>query len=282
MTPSLEQQAFFDELANGQSSLMLDASAGSGKTTTIVHGTTLLPPYVLTVFLAFNKRIQEELESRLPASVQSATFHSRAYSALRRSLSKSPKLDKDKVRNLLKENLTPQDFNLYGVFVSRLVGLAKSAGLGTHIAEASEAEFSDLVSHFNLTLDYEEAEMGRAIALARQALAASTSDIKSIDFEDMLYLTLFRNVTFDQASYLFVDEAQDTNGVQRELLKRMLGPSGRLIAVGDSRQAIYGFRGADSSAMDLIAGDFSCKRLPLSISFRCSKAVIREVQNKLK
>lgn len=280
-SPSEEQVAIFSEIASGTSSLVVDATAGSGKTSTIVHATTLIEPWQLTVFLAFNKKIAEELESRLPASVQSSTFHSRAYSALRRSLSNSPKLDKDKVRNLLKENLEYKDFELYGAFASRLVGLAKSAGLGTHIAEASTEEFEELVSHFNLTLDYEEAEMPRAIALAQQALAASNEDISLIDFDDMLYLSLLRNVSFDKASFVFVDEAQDTNGVQRELLKRMLGPTGRLIAVGDSHQAIYGFRGADASALDLIASDFSCKRLPLSISYRCSKAVIREVHKRL-
>lgn len=44
--------------------------------------------------------------------------------------------------------------------------------------------------------------------------------------------------------WLVVDEVQDINPVQLGLIKALLGKSGKLTAVGDHRQAIYGFRGA--------------------------------------
>lgn len=44
--------------------------------------------------------------------------------------------------------------------------------------------------------------------------------------------------------WLVVDEVQDINPVQRELVRALVGSTGRLTAVGDHRQAIYGFRGA--------------------------------------
>ncbi len=44
--------------------------------------------------------------------------------------------------------------------------------------------------------------------------------------------------------HLVVDEVQDINPVQRELIELLVGESGELTAVGDHRQAIYGFRGA--------------------------------------
>jgi DNA helicase-2/ATP-dependent DNA helicase PcrA len=47
-----------------------------------------------------------------------------------------------------------------------------------------------------------------------------------------------------QEAHLVVDEVQDINPVQRELIDMLVGDSGRLTAVGDHRQAIYGFRGA--------------------------------------
>jgi len=46
------------------------------------------------------------------------------------------------------------------------------------------------------------------------------------------------------AVHLVVDEVQDINPVQRELMELLVGKSGKLTAVGDHRQAIYGFRGA--------------------------------------
>src|SRR5260370_5986739 len=47
-----------------------------------------------------------------------------------------------------------------------------------------------------------------------------------------------------------------------------------MIAVGDRHQAIYGFTGADADSLDLIAKDFSCSRLPLTITYRCPKTVV--------
>lgn len=44
--------------------------------------------------------------------------------------------------------------------------------------------------------------------------------------------------------HLVVDEVQDINPVQRQLIELLIGKDGRLTAVGDHRQAIYGFRGA--------------------------------------
>lgn len=320
MTHSPEQTAFFSALTESPNSLLLSACAGSGKTSTIVHGASLISPHVLTVFLAFNKRIAEELEKRLPKHIQCGTFHSRAFRALARSLPKYPKVDADKLRKIIKENFTWEDNQLYGQFVAKLVSLAKSAGLGTHLLPDSPESWRGLITHHSLTLDSQDADEGRAIDLASKVLAESNSDLRSIDFDDMLYLALLRRVTFDKASFVFVDEAQDTNGVQRELLKMMgnfqpqinyqccicgkiatsfstscpycggddcgtspmneitiIGPS-RLIAVGDPYQAIYGFRGADASAMDKLKEEFSMTEMPLSVSWRCSKAVVKEAQ----
>jgi superfamily I DNA/RNA helicase len=62
------------------------------------------------------------------------------------------------------------------------------------------------------------------------------------------------------------------------LLRRMASPATRIIAVGDPAQAIYGFRGADSSAMDNIRDEFVCQTFPLSISYRCPRKVVALAQ----
>lgn len=54
-----------------------------------------------------------------------------------------------------------------------------------------------------------------------------------------------------QNTHLVVDEVQDINPIQAELIHILTGNSGKLTAVGDHRQSIYGFRGAN---VDIIAG----------------------------
>lgn len=278
MQYSDQQILFFDRLKTSPRSLLLGAVAGSGKTTTIVHGSSHIPKHVLTVFLAFNKHIATELEAKLPPHIQCGTFHSRCLKGLSRSLPSRPKIDGDKSKNLLKENLPWKEQELYLSFCVRLISLAKNAGVGIpSLCEDSFASWESIAAHHSLTLDSADADLSRAIDIARSCFVEGNSELSSIDFDDMLYLALLKRVNFDKCSFVFVDEAQDTNGVQRELLKLMLAPHGRLIAVGDSKQAIYGFRGADASAMDRIAKEFSCERLALSTCYRCSRSVISEV-----
>lgn len=283
MTFSSEQLAFFAELASGTSSIVLEAVAGAGKTTTIVEGArSAVPKHALTTFLAFNKKIAEELERRLPPTVQVGTFHSICLKALSRNLPRRPKIESNKTRDLLKQNLSWKELELYGTFATRLVSYAKSAGIGIPSLEPDEpASWDRLVSHFSLSLDSLDADPLRGIEIAANAFRESVSLFDIIDFDDMLYIALARRVRFDVSNFVFVDEAQDTNSVQRELLKLMgrFGEGGvsRLIAVGDPMQAIYGFRGADSDALGLIKKDFNAITLPLSTCYRCSQAVISEV-----
>jgi superfamily I DNA/RNA helicase len=78
--------------------------------------------------------------------------------------------------------------------------------------------------------------------------------------------------------WVFVDESQDLNPVQIELIYRTVADNGRLVAVGDENQAIYAFRGADTAAMCELKEKFKCKRLPLSICYRCGKSIVKEAK----
>jgi superfamily I DNA/RNA helicase len=75
---------------------------------------------------------------------------------------------------------------------------------------------------------------------------------------------------------VLVDEAQDLSALNHATLRKMCKQ--RVIAVGDSRQAIYGFRGAHEDSMSLLASQFSMRELSLSITFRCPVAVVEHVR----
>lgn len=275
-TPSSEQLAFFSALSSTPDNLMLLASAGSGKTTTIVHACSHLPPGHSARFLAFNKNIATELKERLPDRVESSTFHSLGLAAIK-AYGDRPKIDGDKLRNLLKPCLKPSEFGLIVSPVTKLVAHAKAAGKGT---VASGASWKDLISRFDLEIPDDTTEE-RVTTVAEKLLAESNNTWRtSVDFDDMLYIPLLLGLDFPKVNFLFIDETQDTNSVQRHLIPKMLWPSpnGRLIAVGDPDQSIYGFRGADSSAMELLRDQFSMKTFPLSVSYRCAKLIVKEAQ----
>lgn len=327
MTPSPQQLLILDFVQHDHRSLIVEARAGSGKTSTLVLLSQHIPKTSLSLFLAFNKNIATELQSRLPQHIQAKTFHSHSFGALQRNLPKRPKVDGDKTFKLIREMLSSSDAQGYGKFLNRLIGYGKNAGIGTHIAQNTHEEWFSLIDHFNLQLDSEDANEETAVRFAMNLLNESNARVDVIDFDDMLYLALLRNVVFDKCNFVMLDEAQDTNGVQRKLLKRMLAPArdmqrdvikseklnlrynntmscghicdsaeekvgttipcltcssgGRLIAVGDPYQSIYGFRGADADAMERLREEFQCETLPLSVSWRCSRKVVEEARKVL-
>ncbi len=100
-----------------------------------------------------------------------------------------------------------------------------------------------------------------------------------IDFDDMIYLPVVnKSMRVWQNDWLQCDECQDTNNARRALARKMLRPGGRAVFVGDPAQSVYGFVGADCDAMELIKKDFGCIELPLTISYRCPRSVVREAQ----
>ena len=285
ITWSAHQNAFYDELTSTRNSIMLVAVAGAGKSTTIVEGVSRLPHDTQVLFLAFNKAIAKELEPRMPGNARAKTFHSVGFTAWARINGgfDAMKVDEHKVRNIIRDKLTDEQNDLYGAFVARLVAYAKTVGVGK-LCRHSEKAFRNLVDHFGLYIERDEigrdpAEVeAEAITKAMAVLEASNAMHRVIDYNDMLYLPLMYDVRFYENDVVFVDEAQDTNSVQLALLKRMVKPGGRVIAVGDPAQAIYGFRGASSSAMEKFKTTFGMVELPLTVSYRCAQAVVVEAQ----
>lgn len=79
-------------------------------------------------------------------------------------------------------------------------------------------------------------------------------------------------------SHVIVDEAQDMNKAQLILAQLLLAEGGRLIYVGDPLQAIYGFRGAYSSALDDFAKEHGATVLPLNVTYRCPQSIVKLAQ----
>jgi DNA helicase II / ATP-dependent DNA helicase PcrA len=294
------QAAVFDFIERAKGSAIVRAVAGSGKTTTILHALRYIKDGASVLMLAFNAAIAKELQTRVEAIgkelgksfVNARTFHSLGYGAVMNRIkghrrpgtnaqhpAANLNVDANKMRKIARETLGMVDERLYSEFACRLVSLAKGQGIGALEPDLDAAWYS-LVAHHDLYLDSVDANIDRGVEIARQLLQVSNDRAENgeIDFDDQLYLPLLWKMKLTQYDFVFIDEAQDTNPARRALAKLALKPGGRLIAVGDPMQAIYGFTGASHDAMDLIAAEFDAQELPLSVSYRCAREIVALAQ----
>lgn len=274
-TWSQYQLDIFNFVENDSGNAIIKAVAGSGKSTTVEEAVKRIKNGSHIV-LAFNKSIAQAVNSR---GVNGRTFHSLTFSPVMK-FKNQRNVTASKLRDLCDEHLEGRDLKMYGTFICRLVGLGRNAGIGCLIADTPQA-WLELIEWHNLELDSDSATIERAAELASELLTLS-NDSPSIDFDDMLYLAVREGISLPKFDYVFVDEAQDTNAIQRAIIRKILAPGGRLLAVGDPAQAIYGFRGADSDSLQLIADEFNCKELPLTVSYRCPTSVVEHAQRWVK
>ena len=131
-------------------------------------------------------------------------------------------------------------------------------------------------------------EMVNLLTRVDHRLNEEKQKISALDFDDLELRTLSLLErpeviarTSERYRFFLVDEFQDTNAVQRVLLERLALAKGRrpanLFIVGDRKQSIYGFRGADvdvfrqMSSTLLAAGG---EEKPLQLNFRSQPPLI--------
>lgn len=73
---------------------------------------------------------------------------------------------------------------------------------------------------------------------------------------------------------ILVHNCQDMSLPQLELARKLVKKGGRMVVVGDDRQAIYGFRGADSNSLDRLKGELVAHELGLTVTYRCPRLIV--------
>jgi DNA helicase II / ATP-dependent DNA helicase PcrA len=279
MQLSSQQTAAIDFIKNSNKSLILSAVAGAGKTSTLLAMLEATEGSV--AFCAFNKSIAKEIEFKvnqqnINKDVKVGTVHSFGFGAIRRSISRV-NVDGNKIQTIVRDNFNNEESNMQTFLISA-VAMAKEVGIRACVNDNYNT-WIQMFDHYDLWNSLPlDVNTDKAIGLCQDVLDISNKTLNVVDFSDMIYLPILKKMRIWKYSNIFLDEAQDTNATRRALVKMMLAPKGRLIAVGDPHQAIYGFTGADSNALDLIQKEFKAKELPLSVTFRCPKNVVKEAQ----
>jgi len=266
--------------------LAIVAAAGSGKTTVltrriayrVAHGTAMSQHVLALTFTrdaaAELKRRLRRLEIREP--IEAGTFHGVALRLLRdRALAANhapPQVANDRIR-LAREVLSELKLP-----VEPYAALADLDWAQARMVPPDRYEGAVRITRRRT-----------AVPPARFAdLAAAYARLKRrrgvIDFDDLLVHTI-EALRTDKAwadgvhwryRHLFVDEAQDLNPLQHAMLEALRAGRLDLCLVGDPRQAIYGWNGADPTTLAEVEQRYpGVTVVALTSNYRCSPQVVR-------
>src|SRR3984957_1419205 len=274
--PTAEQEAILQAICTTSTSVMITAYAGAGKTSTLQLIAQTISPSVPILYIVFNVKNKKEAEARMPAHVTTVTVNGLGHGAWQRTVGRRLTVDdrklgkiitavakasgqglgddgwgecKDLVTKAMQAGLVPQDCNVNGLLPDT--------------SDSWESLREDATPNASM------------VALARQVLWESIKEAftGTISFDDQIYCSALLGGAFPRYPLVMVDEAQDQSRLNAIMIRRCAAE--RLIIVGDEKQAIYAWRGADGNSMtNLKALRNEWIELPLATPFRCAKIVV--------
>ena len=322
--PSIYQTSIMNSVKYDKGNLLIDAKAGSGKTSTLIMiSDELTKQNKNSLFLAFNKTIIEELQVKLGNNnkVMIKTLNALGYSFLLSDLYKRYGMNgyevkilgsNTRTRRLVKEYVDEnllEDIkfarldiasdkrmmkDLYDSIIDAFINCVNFTRY-YYIDFNDENTIKDLLDNeankFTETLS-EHNGITNIPALIKTVIQTTIDDYRNpqlndngkpyfeLDFIDQLYLPVYFNLRvpykyYPYLDYIEIDESQDLSILQQRLLQKLNNGKTRYIFVGDKKQSIYGFAGADTHSIDNIRINFILKELPLNICYRCPKKVIQ-------
>lgn len=317
---STYQENILNTVKSTNKNILVDAKAGSGKTSTLILISEAIQKQGnKCLFLAFNKHIVEELKGKMDTTDCAVkTIHSLGYSYLRSFLYRQygqnykMDLDENKLREIVKHKFEEDGYQ-QSVIEHNIdkTGTELKDFIRTLISETCH-----LINfcRFHMT-NYHEQDKVRKLALSccrtiieenigfdnyptlvESVIDKLKNDFENpeiidglptykVDFTDMIYFPVYYKMIppwsiKEYLDYVLVDECQDLSELQQEFLKT-LGNNSRFIFVGDEKQAIYGFAGADTKSIFKLTQRYDLEQLPLNICYRCPKKVIKLVQQEV-
>ncbi len=307
--PSKYQKDIFNFILKDNRNAVVSAVAGSGKTTTLLKALDLIPEDKSVLFLAFNVSIRDELKKRIPENknIDVMTVHGFGYTIMKNFYDCTVDNKSLKYRNLLwdifyfysgekpdgldKYNFNEEQYkfvkNIYDElqdknidkykFVSDVVSLCNLSRqhlVNFDIKPIGVGEINKIAGIHSIS--NEDGESIVSWYLSKLGM----SYVKVLDYTDMISIPNILNHQSQTYDFVFIDECQDLNTCHRLLMQKALKPDGgRFIAVGDPKQAIYGFAGADHESYQKLKDLPNTVELPLSYTYRVSPEILNLVRH---
>lgn len=293
--PSAYQEAVYSWVEkhvdlHGQASLLIEAVAGSGKTSTIEEIGLRLPPGRKVIYVAFTQHIADELRPRVMGK-EVKTAHSLGLGALYQKL---PRLTVDKENYKYRDRYTSTATSLSAVLLGfhaegrlqesplEYQELRENISKIVEMTMLSCVEPGDVATMVRLAEDY-DAEgntdeetyytcLACAEIIEEGVVQAQTEGV--IAFLDMLYLPLRWDLRLPVRDWVLVDERQDLSPAALRMIMKLRGPHTKMVFVGDENQAIFRFAGASTDNVRRLKEITNAEELPLSICYRCPEKVV--------
>lgn len=269
------QQNIFEEVAHGAKNLVITASAGSAKTSTIENCLRFIPDGKKVLYVAFNKSTVDKLVKEIGKSregLEIYTFHGLGVRILKENgifTKDVEEVDDFKYSRYLKENLLS------------LTDCGEVESLGELLHDYVD-NINRLINYSRYYLKMTEREIGEAAeiygivpvrdeySVVRKCLIWGKNNTDVIDHTDMIWLPNVLNMTtkYRQYDYIFIDEAQDMTLARQGLVDKVFRRGARFFAVGDRKQQINVWCGATEESLDNYLRRPNTIELTLPVSYR--------------
>jgi len=275
---------------HGDGALLVEAGPGSGKTRVLTERIRRLinesEGHFRVLALTFTNKAANEMKERLEEYQE---IHTRAFIGTLHSFcaevlaSRGKPVGVDGIPNLF-ENFQDRKQVLQQAMMDdpELKHLLLSRG-GPKEQNKALFEWLESISTAKTDLKLPELLDDTLLAQIYKAYDNGLRISNAVDYDDLLFLTyrLFTERPKIAAfyrrlyRYICVDEAQDLNEAQYQVIKTLCGDSfNNVMLVGDPKQAIFQWNGANPTYLKLFASDFEAKVIELNENYRSSKTVV--------
>lgn len=307
--PSKYQKDIFNFILKDNRNAVVSAVAGSGKTTTLLKALDLIPEDKSVLFLAFNVSIRDELKRRIPENknIEVMTLNGFGYTIMRNMYDCGVDDKSLKYRNLFWDIIKffngekPDGLDKYGFneeqykYIKNIYDACQGENIDRYKFVSDVVSLCNLSRQNLINFEIKPIGVGEINKIAEihsisnqdgESTAAwylsklGMSYLKIIDYTDMICLPLLLNHRGPTYDFVFIDECQDLNTCHRHLMHNaMKSDGGRFIAVGDPKQAIYAFAGADHESYQKLKDLPNTIELPLSYTYRVSPEIVNLVRH---
>ncbi len=246
----------------------------------------------------------------IPLSIKENIFN--IYSDISSKLTQDDSLLSSKIlycfSNLQEDYQNIEDNDIFNIFLTKDGGLrqtlypAKLKKLFPAHCDNIDEIAKEIFSLFNQQSTQKFALSNLALSLALKDIYTQCQSLKNerLDYDDLIFKTLLllknnhwiRYKINESLNHVLLDEAQDTSPIQWEILRTICsddyfsnqtGQPKTLFVVGDQKQAIYGFQGADLKSFLANKNHLQSEakihnprwhEIPLNVSFRSTPAIL--------